>query len=49
LLRANGWVKEIATGGGEIHAPNVVDAADGWIRSVAASAGIRLLLVPVRH
>ena len=49
LLQAQGRVKGIATGSGEIHAPVVVDAAGGWSRSVAASAGIRLPLVPVRH
>jgi glycine/D-amino acid oxidase-like deaminating enzyme len=49
LLRANGRVKGVATGAGEIHAPVVVDAAGGWARSVAASAGIPLALVTVRH
>jgi glycine/D-amino acid oxidase-like deaminating enzyme len=49
LLRANGRVKGVATSHGEIHAPVVVDAAGAWSRSVAASAGIYLPLVPVRH
>ncbi len=49
LLRANGRVKGIATSRGEIHSPVVVDAAGAWSRSVAASAGIRLPLIPVRH
>jgi len=49
LLQANGRVKGIATRDGEIHAPVVVDAAGAWSRSVAATAGIHLALVPVRH
>jgi glycine/D-amino acid oxidase-like deaminating enzyme len=49
LLRTNGRVKGVVTGAGEIHAPVVVDAAGGWARSVAASAGIALALVTVRH
>jgi glycine/D-amino acid oxidase-like deaminating enzyme len=49
LLLANERVKGVSTSLGEIHAPVVVDAAGAWSRSVAASAGIRLPLVPVRH
>ena len=49
LLSANGVVRGVATSSGEIHAPVVVDAAGAWSRSVAASAGIQLPLVPVRH
>jgi 4-methylaminobutanoate oxidase (formaldehyde-forming) len=49
LLRANGQVEGIATSHGEIHAPVVVDAAGAWSRSVAATAGIHIPLVPVRH
>jgi 4-methylaminobutanoate oxidase (formaldehyde-forming) len=49
LLRENGAVKGIATIGGKIHAPVVVDAAGAWSRIVAANAGITLPLVPVRH
>jgi glycine/D-amino acid oxidase-like deaminating enzyme len=49
LLRANGRVKGIATSRGEIHCPVVVDAAGAWSRMVAASAGIHLPLIPVRH
>jgi 4-methylaminobutanoate oxidase (formaldehyde-forming) len=39
----------VATTEGEIHAPVAIDAAGAWTRSVAASAGIALPLVPVRH
>ena len=49
LLRAKGRVKGVATSDSEIHAPIVVDAAGAWSRSVAAAAGIRIPLVPVRH
>ena len=49
LLTVNGAVKGVATSGGEIHAPVVVDAAGAWTRKVAASAGIALPLVAVRH
>lgn len=49
LLRARGAVRGVATSRGEILAPVVVDAAGAWSRVVAAAAGIKLPLVPVRH
>jgi 4-methylaminobutanoate oxidase (formaldehyde-forming) len=49
LMRDRDRVTGVATTGGEVHAGVVVDAAGGWSRSVAAGAGIRLPLVPVRH
>jgi 4-methylaminobutanoate oxidase (formaldehyde-forming) len=49
LLHVNGRVVGIATTAGEVHAPVVVDAAGAWTRAVAATAGIHLPLVPVRH
>jgi 4-methylaminobutanoate oxidase (formaldehyde-forming) len=44
-VRATG----VVTPRGEIRAPVVVDAAGGWTARVAASVGIALPLVPVRH
>ena len=49
LLQSGGRVTGVATSGGEIHAPVVVDAAGAWAARVAAQAGITLPLVPVRH
>src|SRR5262245_24084942 len=44
-VRATG----VVTSRGEIRAPVVVDAAGGWTARVAASVGVALPLVPVRH
>jgi 4-methylaminobutanoate oxidase (formaldehyde-forming) len=49
LLAENGRVAGVETPRGEIRAPVVVDAAGAWTASVAAAAGIRLPLLPVRH
>ncbi len=49
LLQAGGRLSGVATPRGDLPADSVVDAAGGWARAVAASAGIRLPLVPVRH
>jgi 4-methylaminobutanoate oxidase (formaldehyde-forming) len=49
LLSEGGRAAGVATGRGEIRAPVVVDAAGGWTARVAASAGIALPLIPVRH
>ncbi len=49
LLGGPGKVEGVATAGGEIHAPVVVDAAGAWTALVAAERGLRLPLVPVRH
>lgn len=49
ILRERGRVAGVATSRGEIRAPVVVDAAGAWTPRVAAEAGIRLPLVPVRH
>jgi len=49
LLSDGGRVTGVSTARGPIHAPVVVDAAGGWTARVAASAGITLPLVPVRH
>ncbi|HSB42036.1 MAG TPA: FAD-binding oxidoreductase [Methylomirabilota bacterium] len=49
LLQVGGHAAGVATAGGELRAPVVVDAAGGWTARVAASAGIALPLVPVRH
>lgn len=49
LLREGDRVAGVATTRGEIRAPVVVDAAGAWALPVAAEAGIRLPLVPVRH
>ena len=49
LLSEGGRATGVATTRGEIRAPVVVDAAGGWTARVAASAGLTLPLVPVRH
>ena len=49
LLSEGGRATGVATPRGEIHAPVVVDAAGGWTARVAAGAGIKLPLIPVRH
>lgn len=53
LLQAGGTVSGVASvganGTADLPADIVVDAAGGWARDVAALAGIRLPLVPVRH
>jgi 4-methylaminobutanoate oxidase (formaldehyde-forming) len=49
LLSEGGRATGVSTTGGEIHAPVVVDAAGGWTARVAASAGLTLPLIPVRH
>ncbi len=49
LLAEGGRATGVMTARGPLHAPVVVDAAGGWAARVAASAGIALPLVPVRH
>ncbi len=49
LRQAGGRVEGVATPRGDIAAPVVVDAAGAWTARVAAAAGIRVPLVPVRH
>lgn len=49
LLRDGGRVTGVVTPRGEIRAPIVVDAAGAWTTRVAAAAGLRVPLVPVRH
>ncbi len=49
LLSDRGRATGVMTPRGEIRAPVVVDAAGGWTARVAAGAGIRLPLIPVRH
>jgi len=49
LLSDGGRATGVATTRGEIHAAVVVDAAGGWTARVAAGAGIKLPLIPVRH
>jgi 4-methylaminobutanoate oxidase (formaldehyde-forming) len=49
LLAEGGRATGVTSGRGPIHAPVVVDAAGGWTARVAASAGITLPLLPVRH
>jgi glycine/D-amino acid oxidase-like deaminating enzyme len=49
LLQGEGRVLGVVTPRGELRAPVVVDAAGAWTSRVAAAAGIRLPLVPVRH
>jgi glycine/D-amino acid oxidase-like deaminating enzyme len=49
LLAEGDTINGVATPRGELSADVVVDAAGGWARAVAASAGITLPLVPVRH
>jgi 4-methylaminobutanoate oxidase (formaldehyde-forming) len=49
-IRRNGdAVAGVTTNRGEISAAIVVDAAGAWAREVAAEAGIRVPIVPVRH
>jgi 4-methylaminobutanoate oxidase (formaldehyde-forming) len=49
LLVEGGRVTGVTTAAGDIRAPAVVDAAGAWTARVAAAAGVRLPLVPVRH
>jgi 4-methylaminobutanoate oxidase (formaldehyde-forming) len=49
LRSEGGRATGVLTTRDEIHAPVVVDAAGGWTARVAALAGIRLPLIPVRH
>jgi 4-methylaminobutanoate oxidase (formaldehyde-forming) len=49
LLVEGGRVAGVRTAAGEVRAPKVVDAAGAWTARVAAGAGVRLPLVPVRH
>ena len=49
LIRSGDRVAGVATERGELRADVVVDAAGAWTAAVAAGAGIRLPLVPVRH
>jgi glycine/D-amino acid oxidase-like deaminating enzyme len=49
LLEEGGRTRGVRSTRGDLPADVVVDAAGGWARAVAASAGIRLPLVPVRH
>jgi len=49
LVVDGGRVAGVETTRGAIRAPVVVDAAGAWTSRVAAAAGIRLPLVPVRH
>jgi len=49
LLRDGDRVTGVLTPRGEIRAPVVVDAAGAWAPRVAAAAGLRVPLVPVRH
>lgn len=49
LLREDGRVVGVATSRGPFRADHVVDAAGAWTGPVAAQAGIRIPLVPVRH
>ena len=49
LLAEGGRVAGVVTDRGEIRTPAVVDAAGAWTARVAAGAGVRVPLVPVRH
>lgn len=49
LLQEGGRLIGVSTPRGDLPADVVVDAAGGWARAVAAQAGIRLPMVPVRH
>jgi glycine/D-amino acid oxidase-like deaminating enzyme len=49
LLQEAGQLRGVSTPRGDLPADVVVDAAGGWARAVAARAGVRLPLVPVRH
>ena len=44
-----GAVARVITTGGELRTEAVVDAAGGWVRSVASLAGADLPAVPMRH
>src|SRR5262245_4494804 len=49
LQQSNGRVTGVVTADGLISTPVVVDAAGAWTARVAAAAGIRVPLQPVRH
>jgi glycine/D-amino acid oxidase-like deaminating enzyme len=49
LRQDGGQARGVTTARGDLDADVIVDAAGGWARAVAAQAGIRLPLVPVRH
>ena len=49
LLADGQRLRGVATTRGDLPADVVVDAAGGWARAVAATADIRLPVVPVRH
>jgi glycine/D-amino acid oxidase-like deaminating enzyme len=49
LLAEGGRVAGVVTDRGETRAPVVVDAAGAWAARVAAGAGLRVPLVPMRH
>jgi glycine/D-amino acid oxidase-like deaminating enzyme len=49
LIQEDGRVIGVSTPRGDLPADVVVDAAGGWARAVAAQAGVRLPMVPVRH
>ena len=49
LLADGQRLRGVTTPRGDLPADVVVDAAGGWARAVAATAGIRLPVVPVRH
>jgi 4-methylaminobutanoate oxidase (formaldehyde-forming) len=44
-----GRVEGVVTAGGEVRTPIVVDAAGAWSGAVAALAGVKVPIVPVRH
>jgi glycine/D-amino acid oxidase-like deaminating enzyme len=49
LLADDGAIRGVTTPRGDLPADVVVDAAGGWSRAVAATAVLRLPVVPVRH
>jgi len=49
IERQNGAVVGVVAAGERLHAPVVVDAAGAWARLVAAEAGVRIAIQPVRH
>lgn len=49
IVTEGGRVTRLITGAGEMTARVVVDAAGGWARRIAAMAGARAPLVPMRH